>query len=197
MRKYIISGIITATIIAVAGVIFYACNKEERNYTTADVQNNNAIHKDRWGYWTDPYEVAGRGADVDLNGHRIEMCYRYLIEKFYNYETKRWEEYKTVIYEGPCPLNDNPKPNFTFHAKILPAILNNPDALNNMDYADITNFALYVDDILVTPDFSREKLLDFEIVTDDGEVITFIREVHITYETIINLWEEIIAQGIW
>ena len=47
MRKYIISGIITATIIAVAGVVFYACKKDNDN-ATADKQitnDNNAVRK--------------------------------------------------------------------------------------------------------------------------------------------------------
>jgi len=47
MRKLLISGIITATVIGVAGVIFYACNKEMGNSSNAQTQitNGNTVHK--------------------------------------------------------------------------------------------------------------------------------------------------------
>ena len=56
MKKFIVSGIITATVMVVAGVIFYACNKEKGEISTK--QENVKIQK------FDPNDPIVHGVDI-------------------------------------------------------------------------------------------------------------------------------------
>jgi len=74
----------------------------------------------------------------------------------------------------------------------------NPDEI---DYSDITNFRIYVGNYgteanLVVPGFSYVKPVSF-VHIEDGVSSTYVGEFHITYEDIINLWEELHPQLNW
>jgi hypothetical protein len=64
------------------------------------------------------------------------------------------------------------------------------------DYTNINNFILRVDGQVVTPDFSYNKLFEYK-VTKDGEVVTVVEAIHITYESVVNVWNEVNSQMVW
>ena len=193
---------ITATIIAVASmVIFNGCQKENEFETTKT--QGVKQEKNLFGYWTDWFEVANAPS---FNGHTGEgfgwyTCTRTFTRSFMCECCKKHVIYsETVTQTYPCYglMTTTNSPSLKIDVRVASHILNVPkaeyaDVIANLDFSDITNFEFYVEDvkIVLTPDFYYEKPFTFEMTDDNDEVIVVTSMFRVTYEDIINLWQEL------
>jgi len=167
--------------------VFYACNKDSELNTTRDgkLMGNPGI-------WE--CTVTNPIGTIILPDGQEPPCTRYSVNRVWNEAKQRYTGFSHTTEIHKCEATDI----FTtveFVAELKPALLtgNNPE----IDYMNVNNFILRVDNRAVTPTFSYEKPFEYNITTADGDVITMTGIFLVTYENVINVWREISAQIAW
>ena len=219
MRKFIVSGLITATIIVAAGVIFNACKKDNVSDTSkTQLENQDGYFVgDIWGAG----EVLGtyvvdNAMNIGVNfGNGFEpvnwgntLCTRAVYEK-------RWVEDRTchcrkidyVWVRTDIVDCGTLMPIRTVNYRIglhpdIPA-----DSYPDIDYSDITNFVFYVNNQLITPtadggysdEFEYETEYETEVETADGTTFTRtgIARIQVNHEHVVNLWLSLQELGVF
>jgi len=202
MKRLFLNGLIAAILTIASVAIFDGCKKNEPAPKT---ETSVKIQKFLNAHWV---ESSSSGTSAILIGSSLVngniyhyLCWgvttRILVEDYPPYRVLGIE----VIYSDPNDC-DNVYGNILstsikINVGVSSHILDNPVLFNNMNYNDIANFELSVDDISVTPDFSYTKPFVFETTNNNGEIIAKEGTLHVTYDGVVELFHELSAQGIW
>jgi len=196
IRKFIYGGLTAIMLVAVA-VTIYSCNKDRELDTTRGKLMGST------GTW-DCTVTHSIGTIVVPAGTGTEMpCTRYFVNRFWNADMQRYSGFSHTTEVHKCGTGTAAEvlTSIEFTAELLPAILHGPNL--GIDYTNVNNFILRVDDQDVVPGFAYVKPYVYEVLIEDeddgvvGDVITKTGLIHITYESVLSVWSEINAQMEW
>lgn len=185
MKKY--KFILAAVGVAAIGVgIFSACQKDEKSETKTGTNSEVKSSKIRKSVTYTATEPIG----VIVVPIGEIPCMRMSVDKLWNDGRQRYTAFSHTTEVFKCNT-DEILTSIEFVAEILPHILDQQNVA--IDYMNIDNFILRVDGQPVAPDFLYDK--PFTIIGENGIPVTVV--VHITYESVVNVWNEINPQMDW
>ncbi|MDR0603125.1 MAG: hypothetical protein LBG80_02330 [Bacteroidales bacterium] len=183
-----------AIVIVIGAGIFVACKKEVVTNQTKEITSGK---QQKWyfGEWqtVSSYINCPIGSLTTTTTTTDMVCSRTIISHFTDFDRGcvTFKKVRTEWYY--CN-----KPNEIIQVtevitQISSSKLDNSknSILNDMDYTDINNFELYVDDIAITPGFNYDKSFIVNIEEEDGEVVTISGIFHISYDEVVTLWNEL------
>ena len=197
MRKFFL-GLIALGLVAGA-VMFYSCQKDgELKVTNSQVvkpvgnlegvvyKEYNVMVPGRWGF-----DYNGNYVQIE-NDHADMVC---IYETWTTMTDLFGRTYKVLVETKYVICGTGEVINTIYYSSTLrPEVLGLP-ATEEIDYADINNFIITVDNYDVVPDFSYEKPFVFEIKDGNDEIISIRGSFLIDYEQVMDLFLEL--QEVW
>jgi len=185
VKKRLILGFLALMVIA--GATFYACNKDKEFNPTQEGKLMGST-----GIWE--CTVNNPIGTITVPDGQTPPCTKYFVNRFWNAAEQRYMGFShtTEIHKCGTGTAAEVLTSVEFVAQINPDI---PKA--DLDYSNVNHFILRVDDQDVVPGFAYVKNFTYTVIGADGEVIVKTGTIHITYESVLNVWNEINAQMEW
>jgi hypothetical protein len=170
-------SIIFIAVIVFATISIHSCKKDENITQQVDTEKQ---YKQWKTFSCDVSHLIGTILTV---GEAAEIpCTRISVMGFWDNTNQRYTSVSHITEAFNCSTGEILTV-VEFHAE--------SPTITGTDYPNMTDFNLYVDNMLVTPGFSSPKMI--VIASENGEsVIEFL----ITYESVMTVWEEIYQQMI-
>ena len=178
--KRVLVSACTIMLVVAAGV-FYACKKDDV------VNQTNSLKQTKVWEAFDFNVVSPIGTIAVQEG---EMpCTRSFVKRFWNPDKQRYTAFSHTTEVHNCAATGGILTSVEFIAELRNVLVT--------DFTDINNFILRVDGQEVVPGFSYEKSYAYDVIQDNGEVITMTGLFHITYDNVVNVWSEINQRMDW